>query len=171
MSNGGWVNGQIEPCASMWAEQTDPSTPPPSLHSSFESWPSQNPFHHWCIPFIKKHQWLSAGQTGTLRHSQVPYYAPNPTCPLLHFPSYTPVYRSVFVFFPGNTFVVMDERWASFWQACSWCHIITVSPFRQNYQIIPTPRRHWCDWQVQPTKETQIFRSGSGRRGGGKREV
>lgn len=24
MSNGGWVNGQIEPCASMWAEQTDP---------------------------------------------------------------------------------------------------------------------------------------------------
>lgn len=23
-SNGGWVNGQIEPCASMWAEQTDP---------------------------------------------------------------------------------------------------------------------------------------------------
>lgn len=73
--------------------------------------------------------------------------------------------------FTGSTFEVMDERWTSLWQACSWCHIITVSPFRQNYQIIPTPRRHWCDWQAQPTKETQIFWKGAERRGGGKREV
>ncbi len=115
-------------------------SPSPSLHSSFESWPSQNPFHHWCIPVIKKHQCLSAAQTGTLRHSQVTYYAPNPTCPPLHFPSSIPVPPvSEYLFFPSSMFAVMDERWTSLWQACSWCHIITVSPFRQNYQIIPTP--------------------------------
>lgn len=31
--------------------------------------------------------------------------------------------------------LVMNDHWPSHWQLGSWCHIITVSPFRQNYQI------------------------------------
>lgn len=42
---------------------------------------------------------------------------------------------------PPTSFLVMNDRWSSHWQLGSWCHIITVSPFRQNYQITPVLKR------------------------------
>lgn len=42
---------------------------------------------------------------------------------------------------PLSSFLVMNDRWPSHWQLGSWCHIITVSPFRQNYQITPVLKR------------------------------
>lgn len=39
------------------------------------------------------------------------------------------------------SFLMMNDRWRSHWQLGSWCHIITVSPFRQNYQITPVLKR------------------------------
>lgn len=56
---------------------------------------------------------------------------------------------------PNLWFVLMNDRWPSYWQLGSWCHIITVSPFRQNYQITPVPRRPGR-LTGQPTKEIQI---------------
>lgn len=53
------------------------------------------------------------------------------------------------------SYAVMNDHWPSHWQLGSWCHIITVSPFRQNYQItsvLKRPRR----LTGQPTNETQI---------------
>lgn len=55
---------------------------------------------------------------------------------------------------PPFSFVVMNDRWPSHWQLSSWCHIITVSPFRQNYQITSVLRPGRLTGQ--PTKETQI---------------
>lgn len=54
-----------------------------------------------------------------------------------------------------SSFPVMNDRWPSHWQLGSWCHIITVSPFRQNYQITPVLKRPGR-LTGQPTKETQI---------------
>lgn len=56
---------------------------------------------------------------------------------------------------PLFSFAVMNDHWPSHWQLSSWCHIITVSPFRPNYQITPVlkgPGR----LTDRPTKETQI---------------
>lgn len=152
-----WCRGQrrMDKCTDLglwacgWNRQAHIS---PLRIPPLKPWPSQNPFHHWCIRVIKKHQCLFASRIWTHRHSIMPPAA------------FVHLFHSNLQerFFPGGTFVVMDERRASFWQACSWCHIITVSPFRQNYQIIPTPRRHGCDWQVRPTKETQILQIGGG---------
>lgn len=56
---------------------------------------------------------------------------------------------------PPFSFAVMNDHWPSHWQLGSWCHIITVSPFRQNYQITSALKRpgRVTGW---PTKETQI---------------
>lgn len=56
---------------------------------------------------------------------------------------------------PPFSFVVMNDRWPSHWQLSSWCHIITVSPFRQNYQITSVLKRPGR-LTGRPTKETQI---------------
>lgn len=42
---------------------------------------------------------------------------------------------------PPASFLMMNDRWPSHRQLGSWCHIITVSPFRQNYQITPVLKR------------------------------
>lgn len=53
------------------------------------------------------------------------------------------------------SFAVMNDHWLSHWQLGSWCNIITVSPFRQNYQIISVLKRpgRLTGWL---TKATQI---------------
>lgn len=42
---------------------------------------------------------------------------------------------------PPLNFLVMNDHWPSHWQRGSWCHIITVSTFRLNYQITPVLKR------------------------------
>lgn len=65
--------------------------------------------------------------------------------------------RSVKMPPPPSSFQVMNDRWPSHWQLGSWCHIITVSPFRQNYQITPVLKRPGR-LTGQPTKETNIWK-------------
>lgn len=56
---------------------------------------------------------------------------------------------------PPPSFAVMNDHWPSHWQSGSWCHIITVSPFRQNYQITSVLKRPGR-LTGRPTKVTQI---------------
>lgn len=56
---------------------------------------------------------------------------------------------------PSFSYAVMNDHWPSHWQPGSWCHIITVSPFRQNYQITSVLKRPGR-LTGRPTKETQI---------------
>lgn len=56
---------------------------------------------------------------------------------------------------PPPSFAVMNDHWPSHWQPGSWCHIITVSSFRQNYQITSALKRPGR-LTGRPTKETQI---------------
>lgn len=56
---------------------------------------------------------------------------------------------------PPASFLMMNDRWPSHWQLGSWCYIITVSPFRQNYQITPVLKRSGR-LTGQPTKKIQI---------------